>query len=68
MRRACVLVLAAGLAVGGCGGSDDSQPPASPGANVDPTSDNVITDPINRAKRTAEQQEERDQQIDGFDQ
>ncbi len=67
-------ILAAGVAAlllaGGCGGGggDDpavkAPPPPAPGANVDPSSNNVITGPINQAKKVAGQQEQRDRELD----
>lgn len=58
------------LAAAGCGGGGSDSPavktpaaPAAPGASVDPNSNNVITGPINQAKKVAGQQEQHDQQL-----
>ena len=64
-RRAVAgAVVAVVLALGACGTSEPDNEPATPGANVDPASDNVITNPINRARSTADDAEARYEQLD----
>mgnify|MGYP005815187779 CR=1 FL=1 len=70
MKRAVAAgtAVAALLLAGACGsgGGDDPavRAPAAPGASVEPSSNNVITGPINQAKRVAGQQEQHDQQLE----
>lgn len=59
------LVVVVLMLAGACGGGGDAgDRPATPGANVDPNSGNVITDPINKAKDAADDAEARDAQIE----
>ena len=58
-------LLAASIgACGGGAGADDPAAGGEPAAAVDPSSDNAVTGPINRAKAVASAQEEHDRQVD----
>jgi hypothetical protein len=50
--------------LGACGGGGGTDAPAAPAAAVDPSSDNVVTGPVNRAKEAAEAQEAHDRAIE----
>lgn len=66
-----VAVVSAGFA-GACGGGGGAQTPAAPavtvapapGAAIDPSSNNVITGPINQARTVAGQASAHEQQLD----
>jgi len=59
------VAVAVGFAAAACGGGETPEPePSAPAEHVDPTSDNVITGPINRAKQTADDAEERYQELE----
>ncbi|MGI8684068.1 MAG: hypothetical protein ACR2MO_03030 [Acidimicrobiales bacterium] len=49
--------------LGACGGEAAEQP-AAPAAAVDPSSDNVVTGPVNQARETAEAQEAHDRRLE----
>ena len=57
-------LLAASLSACGGAGADDPAAGGEPAAAVDPSSDNAVTGPINRAKAVASAQEEHDRQVD----
>lgn len=68
MRRVpASLVVTLALALGACSAGESDAEPATPGGNVDPTSDNVITDPINRARSTADDAEDHYEQYEEYD-
>jgi len=58
--------LAGAAALSACGGSSPPPPaaPAAPAAAVDPSSDNAVTGPINRARQAADAQEAHDRAVD----
>jgi hypothetical protein len=64
VRRTVGIGVVALALLGACGGGGGSAP-ATPGANVDPTSNNGITGPINKAKQVGQQSEARDKQMEG---
>ncbi len=69
-RAVVVAALAAAALLSACGGggggaTQTPAAPAEPAAAVDPSSDNVITGPVNKAKETAEAQEAHDRAIEG---
>jgi hypothetical protein len=66
---AAVLITGAAGACGGGGGGGSGTAqtpaaPAAPAAAIDPSSNNVITGPINRARTVAEQQDGQTRQLD----
>lgn len=61
---AVALVGAASLGACGGGGSGTGRTPAAPAASIDPSSDNVITGPVNRARAAADAQEAHDRQVE----
>ena len=77
-RRTAAAAAAVATLLGGCGGGGGggateapaapaaaTEAPAAPAAAVDPSSDNVITGPVNQAREAAEAQEAHDRAIDG---
>ncbi|HEX2701674.1 MAG TPA: hypothetical protein VHM89_15845 [Acidimicrobiales bacterium] len=66
-RRPIVALAAVACAswLGACGGGGASGgSPAAPAAAIDPSSDNAVTGPVNRARAAADAQEAHDRQID----
>lgn len=55
------------LALGACSDGEPDADPATPGGKVDPASDNVITDPINRARSTADDAEDHYEQYEQYE-
>ena len=58
--------LVGAAALSSCGGSSPAAPsaPAAPAAAVDPSSDNAVTGPINKAREAADAQEAHDRALE----
>jgi hypothetical protein len=57
------LLSAAALATPACGGGGSSAPPSAPGGNVDPAATGGVGGVINKAKNTADAQEQHDRDV-----
>ena len=66
MRRRLLapVVIVVALRAGACGADTAEPEPSAPAENIDPASDNVITGPINKARDTADDAEDRYQQLE----